>query len=110
MAKSLSRKRLTLKSLKRKGDRDKDDDHCGKGLSKKLRQLQAGLSSLQTQVNTIELTPDPQDLANPIGLAGVGGQNGATGEQGATGPAGADRTNGVDGAKEATGLTGREGR
>ena len=39
-------------------------------------------------MNTIELTPDPQDLANPIGLAGVGGQNGATGEQGATGPAG----------------------
>jgi hypothetical protein len=67
MAKSLSRKRLTLKSLKRKGDRDKDDDHCGKGLSKKLRQLQAGLSSLQTQVNTIELTPGFQDPAGQLG-------------------------------------------
>ena len=59
--------------LKRKGDRDKDDDYGGKGLSKKLRQLQAGLSSVQTQVNTIELTPGPQDLASPIGPVGVGG-------------------------------------
>jgi hypothetical protein len=49
MAKSLSRKRLTLKKVvKRKGDRDKDDDRGSKGLSKNLRQLQAGLSSLQT--------------------------------------------------------------
>ena len=66
--------------LKRKGDRDKDDDYGGKGLSKKLRQLQAGLSSLQTQVNTIELTPCPQDLDSPIRLLGVDGKNAATGE------------------------------
>jgi hypothetical protein len=59
-------------------------------------------------VNTIELTPGPQDLDSPIGPVGVGGQNGATVEQSATDPAGADGTNGVDGAKGATGLKGRE--
>ena len=60
-------------------------------------------------MNTIELTPDPQDLASPIRPLGVGGQNGATGEQSATSPVGADGTNGVDDAKGATELTGREG-
>jgi hypothetical protein len=52
--------------LKRKGDRDKDDDYGGKGLSKKLRQLHAGLSSLQTEVNTIELTPGLQGPAGQL--------------------------------------------
>ena len=60
-------------------------------------------------MNTIELTPDPQDITSPIGPLGVGEQNGATGEQSATSPAGAVGTNGVDDAKGATELTGREG-
>ena len=70
-----NKKKVNVKKVvKRKGDRD------GKSLSKKLLQLQAGLSSLQTQVNTIDLTHCPQDLASPIGPAVVGGKNGATGE------------------------------
>ena len=60
-------------------------------------------------MNTIELTPDPQDIYSPIGPLCVGGQNGATGEQSATSPAGAVGTNGVDDVKGATELTGREG-
>jgi hypothetical protein len=79
----------------------------GKGLPKKVRALQAGLSSLQTQVDNIELTPGPQGEQGPAGadgadgapgLDGADGAPGADGADGATGPAGADGgTDGNDG-------------
>jgi hypothetical protein len=60
-----NKKKVNVKKVvKRKGDRD------GKSLSKKLLQLQAGLSSPQTQVNTIELT----HLVPKISLAQLGQQ------------------------------------
>jgi hypothetical protein len=53
------KKKVTIKKVtKKKG---------GEGnnvLPKKIRELQAGLSTLQTQVDTIELTPSP--MVNPV--------------------------------------------
>jgi hypothetical protein len=100
------KKSIKKKKRKKNDDKGKDSDRGGNGLPKKVRQLQAGLNALQTQVDNIELTPGPQGEPGP---AGTNGTDGLAGAVGPTGPAGAAGTNGADGLAGAVGPTGPAG-
>lgn len=56
--------RVVKKSIKKKIDVKKVGGK-NNGLPKKVRELESGLSALQTQLNTIELTPGPQGENGP---------------------------------------------
>jgi hypothetical protein len=116
------KKKVNIKKVVKKGGRhddDKDNDRRGgNGVPKQIRKLNAKLNALQTQVNTIELTPGPQGEQGdpgPVGPQGPAGNDGADGAQGpvgpigATGAAGTNGTNGADGADGSAGADGQNG-
>jgi len=106
---TIKKKVETKKVVKKKGGGKNN------GLPKKIRELEAGLSALQTQVNNIKLTPGPQGDPGPAGPAGTPGTNGlagadgAVGPEGPTGPAGPAGTPGTNGLAGADGAVGPEG-
>ena len=109
------KKSIKKKKRKKNDDKGKDSDRGGNGLPKKVRQLQAGLNALQTQVDNIELTPGPQGEPGPAGtngtdgLAGAVGPTGPQGSQGQVGFQGPQGDTGPQGPQGNTGLTGPAG-
>jgi len=97
------KKSIKKKKRKKNEDKDKDDDRKNKGVKKQIRKLNAGLSALQQQVDTIELTP------GPVGPQGPAGSDGAQGPQGIPGNDGINGTNGIDGKDGINGTNGIDG-
>ncbi|MBL4664452.1 MAG: DUF1554 domain-containing protein [Nitrospinaceae bacterium] len=93
-------------------DKDKDKDKGKKGLRHRADALETGATDLQTQINTIELTPGPigpQGVAGPTGSQGPAGANGVQGLKGDTGLTGAQGVQGVPGANGSVGAQGPQG-
>jgi hypothetical protein len=119
------KKKITIKktdgkiTIKKKTNFKKVVNKKGGGnnkvLPKKVRELEANLSNLQTQLNNIELTPGPQGEQGstgpegPQGPVGNDGNDGAVGATGSVGPEGPQGSVGNDGAVGATGPAGPEG-
>ena len=110
------KKKVNIKKVVKKGGRhddDKDNDRRGgNGVPKQIRKLNAKLNALQTQVNTIELTPGPQGEQGdpgPVGPQGPAGNDGADGAQGPVGPIGATGAAGTNGANGTNGVDGQGG-
>jgi len=81
-------------------------------LQNQLTALQALAADLQSQIDTIELTPGPQGDAGPAGAAGPqgpAGSPGADGADGAQGPPGADGADGAAGPQGPPGVDGADG-
>jgi len=69
----------------------------------------AAEAALQTNINTISLTPGPQGVKGDTGLQGPQGERGATGAQGLQGVVGPIGATGPQGLKGDTGLAGANG-
>ncbi len=84
-------------------DKDKDSDKGKKGIKHRVNALESQTTELQTQIDTIELTPGPQGDTGPQGPEGqVGfqGPQGDPGPQGPPGPAGLSKLHYVQGVIE----------
>ncbi len=98
------KKKINIKKVvKKKGGKGNN------GVPKQIRNLQAGLASLQTQVDTIELTPGPQGEQGPTGADGATGATGPQGEEGIPGSNGSDGNDGAQGPQGSEGPQGPAG-
>ena len=74
-----------------------------------LSALQKLLTSLQAQINALQLKQGPQGAQGAVGPQGAAGSNGSNGQAGAQGPAGSIGAQGPVGPQGAAGATGPQG-
>lgn len=99
----------SIKKKKKNRDKDKDDDKGSNGVKKQIHKLQAQITTLQQQVDNIELTPGPVGPQGPAGNDGATGPQGPKGDQGIRGVAGANGIDGAAGPQGVAGLNGKDG-